>query len=103
MPFEAERFRHIAVTIPELRASLGIAVSLRDLLVLRGDTGVFNRGATPVAKPGIFQRLGATRPARFYGRHPTLRQSRAPASFKDSRLDRFHQGPSSRTLGGASR
>jgi hypothetical protein len=38
---------------------------------------VIDWGAATVAKPGMVQRLGATRPARRYGRHPTPHQSRA--------------------------
>jgi hypothetical protein len=34
--------------------------------------GVADWSATPMAKPGVVQGLGATRPARCYGRHLTL-------------------------------
>ncbi len=38
----------------------------RDLLVLRAGIAVLDWGATAVAKPGVLQRLNATRPARCY-------------------------------------
>src|ERR1700733_16205330 len=50
-----------------------------------------------MTKAGVLYRLSATRPARCYGRHPTLRRSRAPAfhgSFKNRRL-----APSTRGVG----
>jgi hypothetical protein len=40
-----------------------------------------------MANPGVLQRLGATRPARCYGRHPTLRRSGPQWFSKDRPLD----------------
>jgi hypothetical protein len=60
----------------------------RDLLVLRANISVFDWGATSMAKPGVLQGFGATRAARCYGRHPTLRQSGPRVKpLKDSRLN----------------
>ena len=76
----------------EVRRVVQFCSGLVDLVVCIGHHGGGGHRFTlaTVTESRTLARLSATRPARCYGRHPTLRRSRAPAvpgCSKNRRLD----------------